>query len=1018
MSHFRPIAVCLLGLAAVAPTASAVDRSADLVAAMRQAGWDDTAVEFLDWVEKSPLASDAFRAQIPFERAVCLASQARRSRNRDERNRLLSRAADDFQKFAQGDLDSPAALDALRQSANLHAEQAVAALGDVDRLPAQATSQRDAARNAARQKFKLATDVAQQVLDLCKKRLAALPKPSALEGDAESAALRDGLRTKQVEARFLMALISFEEARTHASGSREYGAALDRASQQFGELHEQYRDTVVGASSRFYQGRCAQEKREYQKALGCYEDLIRMRGGADEFRSWTARAHRRRAECLLAQGNVDEAIRDCKQWLDESRPAERQRPEWLEVAFQLATAYRAKLNESDAEGPQARNLESEARELLRQVAENPNEFQREARASLTSLGRRTRAVGEVKTFEDAFTAGREAFEQMRSLQAAVELARDNNPDEVDNLQAQVAECRKDALISLEQALNLADRESPLEQLNASRYYLCWLYWQNGRIDEAAVLGAYLASRYPESEYAASAAQVGLASLEKLYNETRKAGSAAPANGSTFASRELSALAQLVATRWPSADQAASAVNVLIGIKLREKQLDEAEKLLDRLPAESRAAAELRLGSALWTQFLQMPRGRGDDLSPEAAALRDKAAGLLASGFENVRKSGKPSAPAAAGGLYLVQHLLGQGDAKGALAVLQDESVGPLTLVEAKAPVASEPRFVMEIYKTALRAYLSTEPPDREQARKMMAALDAASAKLGDEGAAQLTRVYASLGLQLQRQLKQLTSTGQDARAAEVAAAFRDVMDRVAAQPGGGNWTIAKWVADTNLQLGQGLEGDEARPYLDRAKTAYQTVLAAAKEGGAGAPDADAALMAHKRLGDCLIALGEFKPAIDEYAAALRAKPMMLDVQQAAAAGLQQWGVAKRVPKAFDEAIQGALPKDGKHLIWGWAKLAQVAEGARRQAAQAAATKPEMAERAARYEDVFFDAHYNIAKARFQAAGVSAPAERKNHLTKAKQNIEAMKQLFPDLGGPTWKAQFEKLLIDINKELEK
>jgi hypothetical protein len=30
----------------------------------------------------------------------------------------------------------------------------------------------------------------------------------------------------------------------------------------------------------------------------------------------------------------------------------------------------------------------------------------------------------------------------------------------------------------------------------------------------------------------------------------------------------------------------------------------------------------------------------------------------------------------------------------------------------------------------------------------------------------------------------------------------------------------------------------------------------------------------------------------------------------------------------------------------------------------------------------------------------------------------MKQLFPELGGPKWKAQFEKLLIDINKELEK
>ena len=34
------------------------------------------------------------------------------------------------------------------------------------------------------------------------------------------------------------------------------------------------------------------------------------------------------------------------------------------------------------------------------------------------------------------------------------------------------------------------------------------------------------------------------------------------------------------------------------------------------------------------------------------------------------------------------------------------------------------------------------------------------------------------------------------------------------------------------------------------------------------------------------------------------------------------------------------------------------------------------------------------------------------------NVESMRQLFPDLGGPKWKAEFEKLLADINKQLEK
>src|ERR1044072_1146848 len=108
------------------------------------------------------------------------------------------------------------------------------------------------------------------------------------------------------------------------------------------------------------------------------------------------------------------------------------------------------------------------------------------------------------------------------------------------------------------------------------------------------------------------------------------------------------------------------------------------------------------------------------------------------------------------------------------------------------------------------------------------------------------------------------------------------MDRVAEQPGAQNWTIAKWVAETNLQLGQGLQPKEAKPYFDRAKAAYKTVLDAAKKGGAGAPDGETTLIAHRRRGDCLIASGDFQPAIDEYAAALRTKPMMIDIQQAAA----------------------------------------------------------------------------------------------------------------------------------------
>jgi hypothetical protein len=214
---------------------------------------------------------------------------------------------------------------------------------------------------------------------------------------------------------------------------------------------------------------------------------------------------------------------------------------------------------------------------------------------------------------------------------------------------------------------------------------------------------------------------------------------------------------------------------------------------------------------------------------------------------------------------------------------------------------------------------------------------------------------------------------------------------------------------------------EATPFFDRANAANHPVLDAAHNGGAGAPDIETTLIAHKRLGDCLLALGDYKPAVDQYAAALRAKPMMIDIQQAAAAGLQKWGVAKKDLRPLNESIHGAMPlKDqaGKNLIWGWVRLAQVADNARQQAAAAAANNPQMAERVARYQEIFYDARYNVAKARLLAADFAPPGRRDDQLNGAKQQVQSMRLLYPDMGGPKWKAAFDQLLADIDKELKK
>ena len=216
-------------------------------------------------------------------------------------------------------------------------------------------------------------------------------------------------------------------------------------------------------------------------------------------------------------------------------------------------------------------------------------------------------------------------------------------------------------------------------------------------------------------------------------------------------------------------------------------------------------------------------------------LRDKAARLLTSGFEGVRTRGEASTSAAIGSLYLVQLLLTRGDWQEALNVLEDKKVGPLTLVSEQNDATSQPEFVLETYKAALRAYLSAQPPKRDEAQAMMVKLDKFVADAGGAAAEQLTRIYVGLGLQLQRQIKELTAAGQGVQAQQVAAAFGDVLDHVAQRPDAGDWAIRNWIAQTNLQIGEGLKGADAKRYLDRARAAYEAVLEAAKTGGAGRP---------------------------------------------------------------------------------------------------------------------------------------------------------------------------------------
>lgn len=1018
----RPLMVALttfvvVGFLAVGPLhADLADANlADkFLAGLRQRGWHDTALEYLDGflegAAQDPLATPAFREKIDYERATTQTALARQTVGEKKRHALLVEAAASFLRFAAEKPNSPLQLQALATAGNLFTEQALYATNQAANLPEAARGQRESLHDTARKFLDQAKEPLQTLLTQCEAKLQSLPKAAQAQKAAGKQASRPQLEGKLAEAKFLLAKLDFEKSRTYETDSKAQQKTLKAAAEAFEQLYKDYEDKLVGFYGRFYQGRSYQAAGDLEEALKCYLDIVDQPPIANkDFRRLVARATRYRAECHLAGEGYEKAIKECREWLDQSRGPELSEPDWLAVSYQLATAYESQAANSG--GSDAQRARTEARKLYREIAKNPGEFQRDAKAKMAA----GRSGGEkpivVNTFDEAFGAGKDQIEQMNSAKLAARLAKENNPDAVESL-AEQAETHKTAATQyFLQASQLADNQTDPDQLATARYFLCWLYWEAGRLEDAAVIGEFLARRYPENQYAPGAAKLALAAYERMYNTAKQAGDA-----TDFETQHLAEVAELMVTRWPKSPEAASALNLLINIALRDNQLSKAEEMLARLPASSRAAAELRLGGAIWNRFLRASRKKQAALDEEVLALKQKAGQLLASGFETLKAKPQATSAEATGVLYFAQFLLADGAADRAIAALENSAVGPLSLIENNSPAAQRADFVQETYKVALRAYVSVEPPQRDKAQAMMTALESA---IGDGGNAQqkLINIYVSLGLQLQQQISALSADGQTDKARAVATAFEDLLARVTERAGAADdWKIQSWIAQTNLQLGQGLRGKDAARYYQQAEAAYRTLLKKAELDPKFAPKPISVLATRKRLADCLQAQKKYGAAFEQYTSILQTKPNMLELQMAAATALQQWGTEQQDAKRLEESIRGAMPKaNRKNLVWGWLRLASIADQAKRKAVKKAAGKPDQTGKVAKYQNLFFEARYHAAQARFAAAKLSTGDSRRKQLRTARQSLASMKRLYPDLGGQQWKSAYLKLLEQMEQE---
>ena len=157
------------------------------------------------------------------------------------------------------------------------------------------------------------------------------------------------------------------------------------------------------------------------------------------------------------------------------------------------------------------------------------------------------------------------------------------------------------------------------------------------------------------------------------------------------------------------------------------------------------------------------------------------------------------------------------------------------------------------------------------------------------------------------------------------------------------------------------------------------------------------------MGECYRELGEYQKALDAFSEVLADQEAQLTVQQAAARTYQRWGTTGGGVKKLERAIYGGyqLRSTGKNRIWGWLKLALVAE-------RAARSGPEI--------------RGCVLRSPLGSGPLPLPdwhedqrdGARQTLYATAKQSIRSMLQLYPALGGERWREEFESLLKQIQK----
>ena len=1017
LSRLSILAIVLATLAM--PVIAAADEPmGKFVEALRDRGYFDVAVSYLEQVEPSSLSAES-QARLPLEKATTYSQAAAASRDLREAETLLSAAQTAIMAYRPPDVTDVEAARTARFQGDLYFNQA--------RI-AKARAANEKSSDAKRQQL---TEQLRSLLSNSEKayQSAATSMKAALKNfqiDSEDSSSMTQLSRLRAQYTHLKTRgPTIKEQLAAASDGDARTELLKEAAAEAEEVWETYQRYSPAIASCLTAARCYQELGQSEPSQEMIDKLFALE------RSQIPAPVRREAlsiaaknwqsfdpfpwETVLAETENPVKLLTAEQALN---------PQWQNVQLVLARAFYEKSQSLDRQkGATAKREAKEASETAIKLAQTVAQATGDAREQAVNFLKQWGSEADVpapavanaadvkaESFASAVQLGRAALpdveSQLRKINAAKRKIRaTSDPGEKQQQRKELTQLQQQqlaktgaALDLFNQAILLADESVSTKDINNVRYLQSYCYFAREQYIESSVIAEFLLENYPNVSGTQQAATILLRNQAAILEQTT--------GDNSFEKQQLVRSCKSILERYPDTTEASSAAARLAWLSLSDNDFDQAKSWFEKIPAgdPQRIGLALSMGRRNWFAWSKLtPDQRTKNENQLAVAKQYLTEGVTNSNPKTLTYA------AAEGSLLLAQALLASGDLAGAIKRLESEEIAPLKLIEPVHPaIKSTGRTnlyhqqtvvtAIKIYMAAMSGPLKGQADWIDKSSNAIAGLQTRlKASKDPEAMSQLTSIYRLIS---QRLIEQFDSLPAGQQRNDFAIRLSSFLTEIENQSQDARTVV--WAGSTLLSVANTLRQDKAESQSETIYAKAVSALDRAEQLGFGNGD-DAVAMTRELNRQRALAqrgAGNFDAALQQFTQLLTSKANDLNMQLDAAMTLQQQAAANENVKGFAKAILGAAPvadpktKRKRNAIWGWRKLVQITRGK------------------SQFQNAFYRSLYHMIEARHEMGRIEQSAEV---TAKALKELDNWQQRDPDFDNGIWKQKFAQLRQRIQKQ---